>query len=147
MPKEIQKLISSLYTGFHTSVITKSFATPFILVGRGVLQGDPLSPLTFNLIFKTFVRYTKPEQFEQFGYRYNNILTPKHWFQFADDAAVVTGLESENQELLNAFSCWCNWSNMIIRVDKCYTFGIHKIETSSVQYLPKLFVNNEIIQQ
>ena len=145
MPEEIQKLISSLYTGFHTSVITKSFAIPFILVGRGVLQGDPLSPLTFNLIFNTFIRYIKSEQFDQFGYRYNNILTPKHWFQFADDAAVVTGLESENQVLLNAFSCWCNWSNMIIRVDKCCTFGIRKIETSSIQYLLKRFVNNEII--
>ena len=90
MPEEIQKLISSLYTGFHTSVITKSFTTPFILVGRGVLQGDPLSPLTFNFIFNTFIRYIKSEQFEQFGYYYNNILTPEHWFQFADDAARVT---------------------------------------------------------
>ena len=49
MPEEIQKLISSLYTGFHTSVITKSLATSYILVGWGVLEGDPLSPpLTFN---------------------------------------------------------------------------------------------------
>ena len=77
IPEEIQKLISSLYTGFHTSVITKPFATPFILLGWGVLQGDPLSPLTFNLIFNTFIRYIKSEQFEQFGYRYNNILTPR----------------------------------------------------------------------
>ena len=34
---------------------------------------------------------------------------------------------------------------MIIRVDKCCTFGISKIKTPSIQYLPKLFVNNEII--
>ena len=108
MLEEIQKLISSLYTGFHTSVITKSFATPFILVGQGVLQGDPLSLSTFNLIFNTFIRSIKSEQFEQFGYRYNNILTPKYWFQFADDAAVVTRPESEDKVLLNAFSCWCN---------------------------------------
>ena len=64
MSEEIQKLISIVYTGFHTPVITKSFATPFILVGRGVLQGDPLSPLTLNLIFNTFIRYIKSEQFE-----------------------------------------------------------------------------------
>ena len=66
-------------------------------------------------------------------------MIPKNWFQFAADAAVVTGLESKNQVLLNAFSCWCNWSNMITRVDKCCTFGIRKIEK------PKLFVNIEII--
>ena len=39
--------------------------------------------------------------------------------QFADDAAAVSSLESENQILLNAFSRWCNWANMIIRVNKC----------------------------
>ena len=31
-------------------------------------------------------------------------LRPAHWFQFADDAAAVTGQESENQVLLNHFS-------------------------------------------
>ena len=105
-----------------------------------------LGPFCFlHGINNTFIRYIKSEQSEQFGYHYNNILTPKHWFEFADDAAVVTELESENQVLLNAFSCWCNWLNMIIRVDKCCTFGIRKIEMPSIQYLPKLFVNNEII--
>ena len=28
-------------------------------------------------------------------------MIPRHWYQFADDAAVVTGLEHENQVLLN----------------------------------------------
>ena len=30
---------------------------------------------------------------------------------------------------------------MIIRVDKCSTFGIRKSSTASMQYLPKLFIN------
>ena len=34
---------------------------------------------------------------------------------------------------------------MIIRVDKCSTFGIKKALTKSVQYLPKLFINNQLI--
>ncbi len=34
---------------------------------------------------------------------------------------------------------------MIIRVDKCSTFGIKKQLTRSIQYLPKLFVNNCLI--
>ena len=34
---------------------------------------------------------------------------------------------------------------MIIRVDKCETFGIKKVITKSTQYLPKLFINNSII--
>ena len=34
---------------------------------------------------------------------------------------------------------------MFIRVDKCSTFGIKKASTSSVQYLPKLILNHDLI--
>ena len=34
---------------------------------------------------------------------------------------------------------------MIIRVDKCSTFGIRKTLTQSIQYLPKLLINNKLI--
>ena len=34
---------------------------------------------------------------------------------------------------------------MIIRVDKCSTFGIKKAISKSVQYLPKLLINNRLI--
>ena len=34
---------------------------------------------------------------------------------------------------------------MIIRVDKCHSFGLKKSGTSSKQFQPKLFVNNELI--
>ena len=73
------------------------------------------------------------------------MLNPLHWFQFADDAAVTTGQESENQHLLNRFSIWRQWASMIIRVDKCSTFGIKKVCTKSVQYLPNLVINNQLI--
>ena len=68
-----------------------------------------------------------------------------HWFQFADDAAVITGQESENQHLLNCFSIWCKWADMIIRVDKCSSFGMKKVLSKSVQYLPKLLIDNQLI--
>ena len=74
-----------------------------------------------------------------------DLLNPIHWFQFADDAAVITGQESENQHLLNRFSLWCQWSDMIIRVDKCSSFGIKKVLTRSAQYLPKLLIGNRLI--
>jgi hypothetical protein len=34
---------------------------------------------------------------------------------------------------------------MIIRVDKCSTFGIKKALTKSIQYLPKLLINKQLI--
>ncbi|CAB3983194.1 Hypothetical predicted protein, partial [Paramuricea clavata] len=96
------------------------------------------------MCFNTFIQHIKAEKYRQFGFSFK-LLNPIHWFQFADDAAVITGQESENQHLLNRFSIWCRWSNMIIRVDKCSTFGIKKAITKSVQYLPKLIISNNLI--
>ena len=144
IPHHINSVVKSLYTDFQTSIITSDFNTPFISVGRGVLQGDCLSPLLFNMCFNTFIQYIKAEKYRQFGFSFK-LLNPIHWFQFADDAAVITSQESENQHLLNRFSIWCQWSDMIIRVDKCGTFGIKKAITKSVQYLPKLLINNQLI--
>ena len=56
-----------------------------------------------------------------------------------------TSKNAENQHLLNRFLIWCQWSEMIIRVEKYSTFGIRKTLTKSVQYLPKLLINNKLI--
>ena len=144
VPDHIKDIVKSLYTNFKTSVITSDFRTPFITVGRGVLQGDCLSHLLFNMCFYTFIQHIKVDKYRQFGFTLN-FLNPIHWFQFADDAAVITGQESENQHLLNRFTIWCQWSNMLIRLEKCSTFGIKKLSTKSDQYLPKLFINHHHI--
>ncbi|CAB4018711.1 Hypothetical predicted protein [Paramuricea clavata] len=149
IPDHIKNLVSSLYTDFQASIITEQFNTSFITVGRGVLQGDCLSPLLFNMAFNTFIQHIKSEKYRQLGFwkssENGTPLNPLHWFQFADDAAVVSGQENENQMLLNRFTIWCQWAEMIIRVDKCSTFGIRKQLTKSIQYLPKLFVNNCLV--
>ena len=82
--------------------------------------------------------------YSQFSFSFK-ILNPIHWFQFADVAAVITSQESQNQHLLNRFSVWCQWSDMIIRVDKCSTFGIKKATTKSIQFLAKLLISNQLI--
>ena len=145
IPEHIKLIINDLYTDFKTSIITSSFQTPFIPVRRGVLQGDCLSPLLFNMCFNTFIQHIKVERYRQFGFSFK-LMNPVHWFQFADDAAVITiTQESENQHLLNRFSVWCQWSNMFIRVEKCSTFGIKKSATKSIQFLPKLLINGVLI--
>ena len=144
IPEHVKLIIKSLYTDFKTSIITSEFRTPFIPVRRGVLQGHCLSPLLFNMCFNTFIQHIKTDKYRQFGFSLQ-FLNPVHWFQFADDAAVISSQESENQHLLNRFSIWCQWSNMIIRVDKCSTLGIKKALTKSIQYLPKLLINKQLI--
>ena len=147
IPEQIDNLVKDLYSNFNTTIMASHSKTPFIKVGRGVLQGDCLSPLTFNMCFNTFIQYIKSQSFQQLGFKFKANFEPRHWFQFADDALVISGTEDENQILLNAFTRWCQWSMMIIRVDKCKTFGMAKIGSQCKQYLPKLFLNNELVPQ
>ena len=86
VPDLIKALVQSLYTDFNTSMLTAEFDTPFIRVGRGVLQGDSLSPLLLNMCFNTFIQHIKDGRFLQFGFFEK--LVQVHWFQFADDAVI-----------------------------------------------------------
>jgi len=97
-----------------------------------------------DLSFNSFAKKNKQLGFSAYD-KLDCLFKPVHWFQFADDAAVVTTNERENQLLLNCFTKWRQWSNMVIRVDKCVTFGIRKFSTRSLQYEPKLFVNHKTV--
>ena len=37
------------------------------------------------------------------GYVYQGCLSPKHWFQYSDDTAIMAPLEKDNQLLCNIF--------------------------------------------
>jgi len=65
IPDKAQALISSLYEGFHTAVITDHYSTPAIPVRRGVLQGDCLSPLLFNMCFNTFIQFIRQKNIKK----------------------------------------------------------------------------------
>ena len=149
IPESIQNLIVSLYTDFYSCIISEHFVTQAIPFKREVLQGDCLRTRIFNLCVNTFIQFIKQEKYKQFGFsphdENDRLFHPIHWFQFADDAAVVTTNERENQLLLNCFSRWCQWANMVIRVDKCVTFGIKKFSSRSLQFQPKLLINSEVV--
>ena len=142
VPDHFTSIIRSLYDGFQTGVTTKEYTTPFINIEKGVLQGDCLSPLLFNLCINSLIQSIKTKEFEQLGYRCSKLLSPKHWLQFADDAIAVSATEFENQTLVNAFFRWCNWAKMTIRPDKCQSFALKKFRTLVKQYKPTIYVNN-----
>ena len=127
IPNHIRDHVLSLYTNFQTSMIAPHFQFPFLHVGRGVLQGNYLNPQLFNLCLNTFIQPLQAEKYKQFGFSCNTSSDTSfitvHWFQFADDAAGISGQEQENQILLNRFIIWCKCVGMKIRVDKCVKFG------------------------
>jgi len=122
IPNLIQNLVI-LYTDFHSCTISDNFSSPAVPFRRGVLQGDSLSTLTFNLCFNIFIQFIIQEKHKQFGFsphdENDRLIHPVHWTQFADDAVEVTTNECENQLLLNSFSRWFQWAIMVIPVDKC----------------------------
>ena len=145
IPDNIITLITSLYTDYTISIITDTFMTSPIKVQRGALQGDSLPPLLFNLIVNTLINTIKSEKVACKGYVYNGALSPKHWFQFADDTAIVTALERDNQLLCNAVLNWSTWADLIICVDKCHTFGMKKSKTKIIQFQPFITLKKERI--
>ena len=77
VPSQIKSIVGSLYTNFKTSIITSEFRTPFTPIGRGVLQGDCLSPPLLNMCFNTFIQHIKAEKYPQFGFSFQ-FLNPTH---------------------------------------------------------------------
>ena len=149
IPSHVLALISSLYLDFKTSIITDEFQTLAISVRQGILQGDCLSPLLFNLCFNTFIQFIKAEKYKHVGFavhdKNDSMFQPVHWFQFADDAVVITSGKKENQILLSCFTKWCQWANFVLRVDKCITSGVRKHSTRSIQFQPKLLSDKQIV--
>ena len=147
MPDCIHSLIMNLYTYFKTSIIKSQFSTPANPVHWGVLQGDCLNPLLINMCFNTFIQFFMAELFKQCGFsdhdRTNHLFNPVNWLKFAVDASLISGSERENHLLLNCFTRWFQLAEMIVRVDKCTTFDIKKVSTCSMQFQPKLIINNE----
>ena len=138
VPTDVVSLIQSLYSDYTMSVGTNSFITDPILDGKGVLQGDCLSPLLFNMCINTLIKCIEDERVQCIGYSYCDYLRPRHWFQFADDTALITASEEDNQALLNVFAKWCQWAGFNVRVEKCSTFGIKHNGKKAVQFQPFL---------
>ena len=102
------------------------YITDPLIVGKGVFQGDCLSLLLFNMIINTLIKTIDDERVRRMEYNFCNSITPRNWFHFPDDSALVTSIEQDNQLLLNLFTKWCKWAILIAQVDKFKIFGIKK---------------------
>ena len=142
---DVISIIRSLYSDFHIAILTSSYSSDYIKIGKGVIRGHCFSPLIFNMVMNTLIQYIRNKFFQQFGHQFLKHFIPRHWLQFPDDVVAITGQESDNQTLSNAFDRWCTWSQMIIKVEKCHSFGMKKCQTKCAQIKPKQYLNNKLI--
>ena len=59
IPDDVISIITSLYSDFHITILTNSFPSDHIIIGKGVLQGDCFTPLIFNIVMNTFIQYIR----------------------------------------------------------------------------------------
>ena len=74
LPPPVIQMIEDLYTDYHISFMTNAFTTHPIKVNRGVLQGDCLSPLLFNMVINTLINTIKNKKVECLGYVSDKLL-------------------------------------------------------------------------
>src|SRR6267154_3954259 len=139
VPETFIQIFSSIYSDFRVNVSSRGQLTDMILVRRRVLQGDPCSPLLFNICFNSLMRLLKSPGYKQIGYfwgmRQHNQCS---WLQYADDALIVANSLQHAQCLVRLFESWCDWAKMDIRLDKCLSFGAVMLNRKFQQMLPTI---------
>src|SRR6218665_129799 len=147
LPEFITDIFNSIYRDSTIYVSVNKGWTSQLKVKRGVLQGDPLYPLLFNLCFNTLMPPLEKSELANLGYIWGPKEAPQSctWLQFANDAVIIANNLTAAQTLINIFAAWCNWSGMSIRLDKCCTFGMLKKNNGFGQIEPALYLNSEAI--
>jgi len=147
VPDSISSLIMNIYSHATIQVTTPSGSTIPIRVERGVLQGDPCFPLLFNICFNSLMKVIEKQKYQQLGYIWGaeNNLTSRAWMQFADDAPIIAKDPEGMQTPINVAVAWCKWAEMLLRIDKCLTYGMHKTSGTYIQFKPTQFINHTLI--
>lgn len=140
LPTEALQLIMDAYKNVTTKIEYDDWSFD-INIRRGVKQGDPLSPLIFNLVIEPLL--LKLEQKSGFKINNNNCLA---CLAFADDLILLANNIEEANTQLEILINFLNEINMNISIDKCATFQIITSKDSWYIADPQLCVNNQKIK-
>ena len=105
VPSIFSNLFEKIYDNAYITVsVQKQWIDP-VRVERGVLQGDPSSPLLFNLCFNSLMLTLNEPVYRKLGYSWGpeNSNRQRAWLQYADDAAITASDNKNAQRLLNVF--------------------------------------------
>ena len=96
-------------------------------VGRGTLQGDPLSPLLFDLMIEPLIRWLKAAD-KGYNISSRGLKLASKWY--ADDGTLVTNSVDDMISLLAIVNKFSEWSGIHLNVGKCkVTAYIHELHS------------------
>ena len=89
-------------------------------MSKGTFQGDPLSPIIFNMVFNPLLQYL--ESIEKSGYK----LGGKHFITlpYADDFTLITNDKRRHQKLMDDINRKIKDMGLTLAPSKCRTFSI-----------------------
>jgi len=109
-----RRLIGNLYMGQNVRIrIEGEYSEPG-LIGRGVRQGCPLSPLLFNIYIEELIREALEDTEE--GIKVGGKLVKA--LRFADDQAMLAGREDELQKMMDRLNTVSIQYKMKINIKK-----------------------------
>jgi hypothetical protein len=139
-PDSFIDLVMDLYTDSNCRVKVGNKTTKVIQVGRGVKQGDPLSPLLFNIAIEPVLRLAKNEfsesAYECFDSRHNILA-------YADDLGLITNDIEAMRKLLTKIETLMGNMQIKLNASKCATLSLIK---GKINISNSLSLKNEKIQ-
>lgn len=126
-PSDSIAAVRSIYDRSETVVETPHGLTEPIKIRRGVIQGDTLSPLLFNIMLEPLLRWLETGNK---GYELQSVkahtaracVLPQHTrvasSAYADDTCLLTGNENDMQTQCNKVSLFSAWSGLYVHAGK-----------------------------
>src|SRR6218665_921721 len=134
-----RRLIGNLYLGQKVRIRIEGEYSEPELIGRGVRQGCPLSPLLFNIYIEELIREALEDTEE--GIKVGGKIIKA--LRFADDQAMLAGSLSDLQRMMDRLNLVSVNYNMKINTKKTKVMRVSKGSESAM----KIIVAGEIIEQ
>jgi hypothetical protein len=123
VPEHLVDVVRDAYQGCTTTFSTASGLSRAVPMASGVKQGDPLSPITFNLTLEAIIRSVLA-------------LAPQHGYlllghnitclAYADDLVLTARSPADMQALLDVIGEVATWLGLHFNAAKCATLALEK---------------------
>jgi len=121
MPEEMVDVVMELYDGASTRVRTAEGFTDDIPMDAGLRQGDPISPIVFNLsmepLLRKILQLARTHGYALWGHYFSAVA-------YADDIGLIASSEEAMRELLRELFTLAEWAGLKFKPTKCASLHV-----------------------